>query len=75
MFIWMTRSGSKLRIIRKSARVILTHTIRTVDAVLDIAVATIFCTAGSVGMGRGVGVVGGGPESEGRRDVTVHQFI
>lgn len=38
-----------------------TKMMRTVEAVLLITTATVFSSGARVGIGRGVGVVGGGP--------------
>ena len=61
MFIWMILSTVKILKKTKRTKVSTTKTIKTLDADLDITVATTFCSAGKVGIGRGVGVVGGGP--------------
>ena len=42
-----------------------TKTISTVEAVLETTTATVFSSGARVGMGRGVGVVGGGPVRRG----------
>ena len=47
--------------IQRLTRVRATKKIRTEEAVLEMTVATVFCSAGRVGMGLSVGVVGGGP--------------
>ena len=61
----MTRSGVKMRRRRNKAKVMLTNTMRTTEADLDMTVATVFWAAGKVGIGLGVGVVGGGPIQNG----------
>lgn len=61
MFICITLSGVKILRTKKSMRVIVRKMMMMVEADFEMTVATTFCSAGRVGMGLGVGVVGGGP--------------
>ena len=58
------RSVSNILKMRKMRRVSARKTTITVEAVWLMALVTAFVTAGSVGTGRGVGVVGAGTRHE-----------
>ena len=62
--MWITLDGSKIRNIRKRISEIDRNMMISVDADLDIPVATVFTAGAMVGTGRGVGVVGGGTMHE-----------
>ena len=60
----MQRCGSKILNTRNRIRDIDKNIIMRVEAPLEMADVAAFVTVGSVGIGRGVGVVGGGTMHE-----------
>jgi hypothetical protein len=60
----MMRNVSKTLKMRKMKRERERKMMMTVEAVLEMALVTALVTAGRVGMGRGVGVVGAGTRHE-----------